>query len=68
MKHLYEFLVVFRHTVTGAGLGWKQCGKGRKRCGAGAGKNSQLPVGAGLVYILRVQGGSGQKISTCAGL
>jgi len=25
---LHEFLVVFRHTVTGAGLGWKQCGPG----------------------------------------
>jgi len=25
---LREILVVFRNTVTGAGLGWKQCGVG----------------------------------------
>jgi len=25
---LHEILVVFRNTVTGAGLGWKQCGVG----------------------------------------
>ena len=41
------------------------CGAGRgglEVCGAGAGKISQTREGAGRVEILRVRGGSGQKI------
>jgi len=33
---LHEFSVVFRHTVTGAGLGRKQCGTGAgQECAGG---------------------------------
>jgi len=50
---LHEFLAAFRHTVTDAGLGRKQCGTGADwesvSCGSGA-------------------GGSGQKVSASAGL
>jgi len=45
------------------GRGLEVCG-----CGTGAGKISQTPADAGRVYILRVRGGSGQNISTRAGL
>jgi len=45
---LHELLVVFRHTVTGADLG-------RKECGAGAGWEGVR------VRSLWVRGGSGQK-------
>jgi len=45
--------MVFRLTATGAGLGRKQCGDDAGweglRVQAGAGKNYQIPTGAGLV-------------------
>jgi len=54
----------------GAGAGWDglrgDCGL--EVCGAGAGKISQTRTGPGRDKILRVLSGSGQKISTRAGL
>ena len=40
---MHELLVVFRHTVTGAGLG-------QNECGSGAGKISQMFAGSGLNF------------------
>jgi len=58
--------MVFRLTATGSGLGRKQCGEGAGleglRVWAGAGKNYQIPAGARRGKILRVQGGSRQKM------
>jgi len=49
MKHTASVLVVFRHTVTVAGLGQKQCGvdvcREGSRYGVEAGKNSQISAG-----------------------
>jgi len=57
---LHEFLVVFRHTKTGAGLGRKQFGVRRARIGRvrGAGTSKiRLPK------FLRVLGWSGQNFN-----
>ena len=60
MKHLFEFLVVFRHTVTSARLG---------RNGSGAGCKDTWRIGrlAGRFRSLRVRGGSGQHFSNSSG-
>jgi len=63
--------------VTSAGLGWKQYGAGWEGragqdgcglevCGVEGAKISQIP--GGVRRVLNSRGGSGQKISTRAGL
>jgi len=63
---LYECIVVFRHAVTSAGLWWKQSGVGAgwvgqgglEVCRVGVGKNFQIFMVVGWVWILWVQGGT----------
>ena len=58
MKHLFEFLVVFRHTVTGAGLG---------RNGSGAGCKDTRRIGRLAGRFRSLRGGSGQNFSNSSG-
>ena len=52
--------MVFRHTVTGAGFG-------RKQCEAGAGEKGTRRERAKFLNFLRVRGGSKKRLQTVQG-